>query len=310
LLTQVNLKDFANSRDNFSLDCMWYICYYLAMLKRETIREIVKRALAEDLGEGDITSIFTIPKNINALGIIVAKERGVLAGTMVAEQVFKVVDKNTKITFHKQDGERFITGNIIADIQGKAVSLLAAERVALNFLQRLCGIATLTRKYVLQVKGTGAKILDTRKTTPGIRILEKYAVRMGGGYNHRMGLYDQILIKDNHINLGGGIKNVLNKVKNIDSGKIFIEIEVRNIRQLKQALSYDIERIMLDNMSIEDIKKAVKIVNNKCELEVSGNVGLDNVRRIAKTGVDYISVGALTHSYRSIDLSMRIRKIG
>ncbi|OQX55605.1 MAG: nicotinate-nucleotide diphosphorylase (carboxylating) [Candidatus Cloacimonas sp. 4484_209] len=280
------------------------------MLKRETIREIVKRALAEDLGEGDITSIFTIPKNINALGIIVAKERGVLAGTMVAEQVFKVVDKNTKITFHKQDGERFITGNIIADIQGKAVSLLAAERVALNFLQRLCGIATLTRKYVLQVKGTGAKILDTRKTTPGIRILEKYAVRMGGGYNHRMGLYDQILIKDNHINLGGGIKNVLNKVKNIDSGKIFIEIEVRNIRQLKQALSYDIERIMLDNMSIEDIKKAVKIVNNKCELEVSGNVGLDNVRRIAKTGVDYISVGALTHSYRSIDLSMRIRKIG
>ena len=280
------------------------------MLKRETIREIVKRALAEDLGEGDITSIFTIPKNINALGIIVAKERGVLAGTMVAEQVFKVVDKNTKITFHKQDGERFITGNIIADIQGKAVSLLAAERVALNFLQRLCGIATLTRKYVLQVKGTGAKILDTRKTTPGIRILEKYAVRMGGGYNHRIGLYDQILIKDNHINLGGGIKNVLNKVKNIDSGKIFIEIEVRNIRQLKQALSYDIERIMLDNMSIEDIKKAVEIVNNKCELEVSGNVGLDNVRRIAKTGVDYISVGALTHSYRSIDLSMRIRKIG
>jgi len=296
--------------DNFSLDCMWYICYYLAMLKRETIREIVKRALAEDLGEGDITSIFTIPKNINALGIIVAKERGVLAGTMVAEQVFKVVDKNTKITFHKQDGERFITGNIIADIQGKAVSLLAAERVALNFLQRLCGIATLTRKYVLQVKGTGAKILDTRKTTPGLRILEKYAVRMGGGYNHRIGLYDQILIKDNHINLGGGIKNVLNKVKNIDSGKIFIEIEVRNIRQLKQALSYDIERIMLDNMSIEDIKKAVEIVNNKCELEVSGNVGLDNVRRIAKTGVDYISVGALTHSYRSIDLSMRIRKIG
>lgn len=280
------------------------------MLKRETIREIVKRALAEDLGEGDITSIFTIPKNINALGIIVAKERGVLAGTMVAEQVFKVVDKNTKITFHKQDGERFITGNIIADIQGKAVSLLAAERVALNFLQRLCGIATLTRKYVLQVKGTGAKILDTRKTTPGLRILEKYAVRMGGGYNHRIGLYDQILIKDNHINLGGGIKNVLNKVKNIDSGKIFIEIEVRNIRQLKQALSYDIERIMLDNMSIEDIKKAVEIVNNKCELEVSGNVGLDNVRRIAKTGVDYISVGALTHSYRSIDLSMRIRKIG
>jgi nicotinate-nucleotide pyrophosphorylase (carboxylating) len=280
------------------------------MIDKRILSRIVKAALKEDIGEGDITTKFTVSPDIRALAVIVAKENGVLAGREVAQKVFKVVDRSTKITLHKKDGERFVSGNAIADIQGKADSLLSAERVALNFLQRMSGIATFTASYVERTKGTGAKILDTRKTTPSLRILEKYAVTAGGGYNHRMGLYDQILIKDNHINLGGGIKNVLNKIKDVNSGKIFIEIEVKNFKQLKEALKFNIDRIMLDNMSINEIEKAVKIVNGKCELEVSGNVGLGNVRDIAETGVDYISVGSLTHSYDSIDLSMSIRRIG
>ncbi len=280
------------------------------MIDKRILSRIVKAALKEDIGEGDITTKFTVSPDISALAVIVAKENGVLAGREVTQKVFKVVDKSTKITFHKKDGEKFVSGNAIADIQGKAYSLLSAERVALNFLQRMSGIATFTASYVERIKGTRAKILDTRKTTPNLRILEKYAVTAGGGYNHRMGLYDQILIKDNHINLGGGIKNMLNKIKDMNSGKILVEIEVKNFKQLKQVLQFNIDRIMLDNMSVDEIEKAVGIVKGKCELEVSGNVGLGNVRDIAETGVDYISVGSLTHSYDSIDLSMSIRRIG
>lgn len=280
------------------------------MLDKKILSEIVKEALKEDIGKGDITSKFTVSPDIKGLGIIVAKEKGVLAGIEVSREVFNTVDASTKFTTHKTDGEKFIPGNIIADIQGKALSLLSAERVALNFLQRMSGIATLTSKYVERIKDTKAKILDTRKTTPNLRMLEKYAVRIGGGYNHRMGLYDQILIKDNHINLGKGIKNVLNKVKDVDSGKLFVEIEVKNLRQLKQVLRFNVDRIMLDNMPIEDIRNAVRIVDDRCEIEVSGNVNLRKIREIAETGVDYISVGSLTHSYKSIDLSMRTRRIG
>ena len=280
------------------------------MIDRKKLSKIVKQALEEDIGKGDVTTKFTISPEISALGVIVAKEEGILAGSQVAEKVFKVVDKKIKITFHKEDGNKFISGDTIADIQGIASSLLSAERVALNFLQRMSGIATITAKFVEKSEGTKAKILDTRKTTPNLRILEKYAVTVGGGYNHRMGLYDQILIKDNHIDLGDGIKNVLNKVKNADSGRLFLEIEVKNKRQLRQVLMFDVDRIMLDNMTLEEIREAVKIADGKCELEVSGNVDLENIRGIAETGVDYISVGSLTHSYRSIDLSMKIRKIG
>jgi len=280
------------------------------MNDKKVLLKIVKSALEEDIGKGDITTKFSVSPDINALGIIVAKEKGILAGTQVTKEVFWVVDKNTKSTFQKADGDKFISGEIIADIRGKAPSLLSAERVALNFLQRMSGIATLTARYVKKIKGTKAKILDTRKTTPNLRLLEKYAVSAGGGFNHRMGLYDQILIKDNHINLGNGIRNVLNKIKDVNSGRLFVEIEVKNIRQLRQALRFNVDRIMLDNMSIEEIGDAVKIVNGRCELEVSGNISLQNIREIAEAGVDYISVGSLTHSYNSIDLCMRIRRIG
>lgn len=280
------------------------------MIDKKVLLKIVKSALEEDIGKGDITTKFSVSPDINALGIIVAKEKGILVGTQVAKEVFWVVDKNTKSTFQKADGNKFISGEIIADIRGKAPSLLSAERVALNFLQRMSGIATLTARYVKKIKGTKAKILDTRKTTPNLRLLEKYAVSAGGGFNHRMGLYDQILIKDNHINLGNGIRNVLNKIKDVNSGRLFVEIEVKNIRQLRQALRFNVDRIMLDNMSIEEIGDAVKIVNGRCELEVSGNISLQNIREIAEAGVDFISVGSLTHSYNSIDLCMRIRRIG
>lgn len=280
------------------------------MIDKKVLLKIVKSALEEDIGKGDITTKFSVSPDINALGIIVAKEKGILAGTQVAKEVFWVVDKNTKSTFQKADGDKFISGEIIADIRGKAPSLLSAERVALNFLQRMSGIATLTARYVKKIKDTKAKILDTRKTTPNLRLLEKYAVSVGGGFNHRMGLYDQILIKDNHINMGNGIRNVLNKIKDVNSGRLFVEIEVKNIRQLRQALRFNVDRIMLDNMSIEEIGDAVKIVNGRCELEVSGNISLQNIREIAEAGVDYISVGSLTHSYNSIDLCMRIRRIG
>lgn len=284
---------------------VWFL-----MIDKKVLLKIVKSALEEDIGKGDITTKFSVSPDINALGIIVAKEKGILAGTQVSKEVFLVVDKNTKSTFQKADGDKFISGEIIADIRGKAPSLLSAERVALNFLQRMSGIATLTARYVKKIKGTKAKILDTRKTTPNLRLLEKYAVSVGGGFNHRMGLYDQILIKDNHINLGNGIRNVLNKIKDVNSGRLFVEIEVKNIRQLRQALRFNVDRIMLDNMSIEEIGDAVKIVNGRCELEVSGNISLQNIREIAEAGVDYISVGSLTHSYNSIDLCMRIRRIG
>lgn len=280
------------------------------MMDRGVISDTVKRALDEDIGKGDITTKFTVSSELKALGVIVAKEKGVLAGGKVALEVFKQVDEDVEVTLKKNDGEKFSEGDVIAQVMGRAVSLLSAERVALNFLQRLCGIATFTSKYVETVKGTKVKVMDTRKTTPNLRMLEKYAVRMGGGYNHRMGLYDQILIKDNHISMGRGVGNVLNKIKDVDSGRVFIEIEVKNLRQLKQVLEFDVDRIMLDNMDIEDIKRAVKMVDGKCELEVSGNVNLKNIRTKAETGVDCISVGALTHSYRSIDLNMKIREIG
>jgi nicotinate-nucleotide pyrophosphorylase (carboxylating) len=280
------------------------------MIEKEIIRPIVKRALEEDIGKGDITTKFTIARGIKALGVIVAKEKGILAGSFVAEEVFKTVDEKTQMVSVKNDGDSYIPGDVLANVQGDASSLLTAERVALNFLQRMCGIASLTALFVEKIKGTKAKVLDTRKTTPNLRVLEKYAVKIGGGVNHRMGLYDQILIKDNHIDLGNGIEKVLKNIKDCDSGRLFVEIEVKNTRQLKQVLKYDVNRIMLDNMDIDEIKEAVEIVNGRCELEVSGNVVLENIKEIAETGIDFISVGALTHSYRSTDISMKIRRIG
>jgi nicotinate-nucleotide pyrophosphorylase (carboxylating) len=280
------------------------------MIKKGILTRIVRAALKEDIGKGDITTQFTVSPEVTALGVIVAKEKGILAGIDAAAKAFELVDKGSEVTFHMKDGDELTPGSSIGEIHGKARSLLITERVALNFLQRLSGIASLTAQFVKQVEGTKARILDTRKTTPNLRMLEKHAVIAGGGENHRMGLYDQILIKDNHIALGGGIKNVLKSIRDMDSGRIFVEIEVKNLLQLKQVLDFEVNRIMLDNMKIDEIAKAVEIVGGRCELEVSGNVSLQNVRSIAETGVDCISVGSLTHSYFSIDINMKIRKIG
>lgn len=280
-----------------------------SMIDKGMLAQTVRSALKEDVGGGDITTQFTLSPDIMALGVIVSKEEGILAGVDAAREVFIQVDEKTSTTFHVKDGEKLGAGSTIAEIKGTAHSLLTAERVALNFLQRMSGIASLTGKFVERVKGTRAKILDTRKTTPNLRMLEKHAVLSGGGHNHRMGLYDRILIKDNHIALGGGIKNVLKSIRDMDSKKLFVEIEVKNLRQLKQVLDFKVNRIMLDNMEIDDIRRAVAAVGGQCELEISGNVTLENVRAFAETGVDYISVGSLTHSYSSIDIHMKIHRI-
>jgi nicotinate-nucleotide pyrophosphorylase (carboxylating) len=228
----------------------------------------------------------------------------------VACEVFKVLYSGIKFNKFLNDGDRFKNGTKLLEIYGSLRAILTGERTALNFLTHLSGVATLTSQFVDKVRGTKAKILDTRKTIPGLRELEKHAVKMGGGENHRFGLYDAVLIKDNHIAAAGGIRQAVEKVKESSRGSCswsFVEVEVENLEQLREALSCDdVDRIMLDNMSIEDIKKAVEITNGKAKLEVSGGVNLDTVRTIAETGIDYISVGALTHSAKAIDLSLEI----
>ncbi|MCP2604814.1 carboxylating nicotinate-nucleotide diphosphorylase, partial [Candidatus Aminicenantes bacterium AH-873-B07] len=239
---------------------------------------------------------------------ILAKEEGILAGIDVALIVFQCIDPSLHFTKKFKDGDKFKKGDILAVLEGKTISILKGERVALNFLQRLSGIATLTNKFVEKVKGTGVKILDTRKTTPGLRKLEKYAVRVGGGVNHRMSLSDMILIKDNHLAIIGNISKAVEKAKEKVGDRVKIEVEVKNLEELKEAMEAGADIIMLDNMSISEIKKAVKIVKGKIPLEVSGKIDLDNIKKIARTGVDFISIGKLTHSYKSIDISLEILK--
>jgi len=270
------------------------------------IKCLIQLALSEDIGRGDITSDALVEDILTGKAVIVAKDVGILAGLEVAKTVFQMV--NPKIIFSSliEDGEKIKKGDKVALIQGKVKSILSAERTVLNFLQRLSGIATLTSKYVEKVKGTKVKILDTRKTTPGLRILEKYAVKTGGGENHRMGLFDMILIKDNHIKAAGGISEAI-KIAKSKYGKKTIEVEVRNLNEVKEAIESKPDWIMLDNMKIEDMKKAVRIIrstNSHIKIEASGGVNLGNVRKIALTKVDFISVGALTHSAPALDLSL------
>ena len=266
------------------------------------IRNIVTRALKEDIGLKDITTEAFIPKGKTIKAVLLAKEDCVVSGLGVAALVFRLQDKNIKFKPLVQEGKWVKKGKIIARISGKAKSILSAERVALNFLSHLSGISTKTRNFVKQVKPYTAKIMDTRKTIPGLRFLEKYAVRIGGGFNHRLSLDEMVLIKDNHLKIIGGI-NKLAKFKR----KYRIEIEVKNLREFKEALKVKPDIIMLDNMKVADIRKAVKIrKNSQPKLEVSGGVTLKNVRQIAKTGVDMISIGALTHSVNSVDISLEI----
>lgn len=270
------------------------------------VNNLIRLALSEDLGRGDITSQTLIKDNLIGKAVILAKQDGIIAGLDVAKMVFKMVNHKTIFQPSKKDGERVKTGDKVASIRGKVTSLLLAERTALNFLQRLSGIATLTSKYVEQVKGTRAKILDTRKTTPGLRVLEKYAVKIGGGTNHRMGLYDMILIKENHIKAAGGIGEAIKKAKSRIK-KTKIEVEVCNLMEVIEAVVSSPDWIMLDNMNPGDMKKAVSVIRSEnpgIKIEASGGVSLKNVRKIALTGVDFISVGALTHSAPALDLSL------
>jgi nicotinate-nucleotide pyrophosphorylase (carboxylating) len=270
------------------------------------VKHLIRLALSEDIGKGDLTSEALVGNDLSGKAVIVSKQEGILAGLEAAKLVFQVVDPKIIFRSLKQDGESIKKGDKIALILGRVKSILSAERTALNFLQRLSGIATLTAKYVEQIKGTKAKILDTRKTTPGLRILEKYAVKAGGGENHRMGLFDMILIKENHVKAAGGVSNAIKKARS-KYRKKRIEVEVRNLNEVREAIQSVPDWIMLDNMKIQEMKKAVRMIRSAgpdIKIEASGGINLRNVRRIALAGVDFISVGALTHSAPALDLSL------
>jgi nicotinate-nucleotide pyrophosphorylase (carboxylating) len=276
------------------------------------IDSMIKNALHEDIGSGDITSSLIIPERHRSQGMIVAKETFVLAGINIVKRVFKMIDPKITFKSNKKDGEIAKKGVVIAELRGSTRSLLAGERIALNFLQRLSGIATLTHRFKEKIKDLPVKITDTRKTTPGLRLLEKYAVRVGGGSNHRAGLFDGILIKDNHIAVAGGIIKSVEMVRKHSQKALKIEVEAKSISQVKQAVLVKPDIIMLDNMSLKEIKKAVKIIKSACHdtiIEASGGITLKNIRQIAKTGVNMISIGTLTHSAKAVDISMDIKPL-
>ena len=268
------------------------------------VEENVKRALNEDLQYGDITTESVVLDHKIAKVDIIAKEKGVIAGTEVFKMVFKILG-DVEVNFSVNDGEEVEKGQYFGQVSGDAKKILMGERVALNYMQRMCGIATLTREFVERLEGTKVKLLDTRKTTPNMRIFEKYAVKVGGGTNHRFGLNDGVMIKDNHIEAAGGIKNAVSLARKNSPFVRKIEVEVESIEQLNEALEAKADIIMLDNMDIKTLKEAVNLINNRVEVEASGNVTLDNIREIAKTGVDFISTGSVTHSFKVLDISMK-----
>jgi nicotinate-nucleotide pyrophosphorylase (carboxylating) len=271
------------------------------------VRELIERALREDVGPGDATTSALLSPGQSGAARLIAKSPLVVAGLPFAEAVFHAVDPETKMEALKAEGERAAGGETLAGVSGSAASLLAAERVALNILQGLSGVATLTAEFVRRVEGTGVRILDTRKTTPGMRLMEKYAVRVGGGSNHRFGLFDGVLIKDNHIRAAGGIARAVALVREARAGRLLrIEVEAETLEQVEEALLAGADVVMLDNMSLEDMRKAVALARGRAALEASGNVTLETVAHIAHTGVDYISTGAITHSAPAADISMEM----
>lgn len=269
------------------------------------IDKLIQDALNEDVTYEDITTEAIIPDDLLSTANLIAKEDGVLAGLFVFKRVFELLGE-VEIEGFKRDGEEVKKGDIICTLKGKTKNILIGERTALNFIQRMSGIATLTREFVKKLEGTKAVLLDTRKTTPNLRILEKYATRMGGAVNHRFNLSDGILIKDNHIKAAGSITRAVELVRKRYSNLKKIEVETENLDMVKEALSCNVDIIMLDNMNLDLIKEAVKLINGRALIEVSGNVNLNTIGNIAKTGVDFISTGAITHSYKSLDLSLRI----
>ena len=276
------------------------------MLPLWYVDETVRRALAEDVGKGDLTTDALVPGSLRAEGVIYSKEQGVLAGMSAAERTFSYLDPEIEIQWQLFDGSELSPGSVIARVKGKGQAMLTGERIALNFLQRLSGIATATRELLKILEGTKAKLIDTRKTTPGLRLLEKYAVRVGGGYNHRLGLDDGVLIKDNHIKVAGGIKEAVRRAKAGVPHTIKVEVEVESLEQLKEALDAEADIIMLDNMPFEVMREAVKITDRRVPLEASGGISKETLRKVAETGVDLISVGAVTHSVKALDISMDI----
>jgi nicotinate-nucleotide pyrophosphorylase (carboxylating) len=270
------------------------------------VRDVVARALAEDVGPGDLTTSASVDGTTNALGVLLAKAPAVVAGLDVAAEVFRQVDARVRIEVLHPDGSPVVPGDGIARVRGAAASLLTAERTALNFLQRLSGIATLTRRFV-DAAGGRIVILDTRKTTPGLRHLEKYAVRAGGGTNHRVGLYDGILIKDNHVRLAGGIAAAFTRARAAGTG-LPIEIEVESLAEVDEALEAGAERLLLDNMTTRDIREAVRRTRGRATVEISGGVTLARLPELASTGADSVSVGALTHSAPAVDISLELER--
>ncbi len=272
-----------------------------------TIEQLIHQTLEEDIGYGDITTQFLELEIQTQSAFIIAKADGVLAGVEVASLVFRMIDPSNRITIYKKDGDLVRYGNEIMRIEGNATAILTAERTALNFLQRLSGIATQTRRMVNLISNTGTKLLDTRKTTPLMRRLEKQAVRIGGAYNHRMGLYDMVMLKENHIHAVGSISEAVQRIK-AKNTTYKIEVEVTNLDELEEAVSAGVDRVMLDNMDIAQIKTAVKKFGKRVELEVSGGVNEENILRYAKTGVHFISCGALTHSVKALDISLLFKE--
>jgi nicotinate-nucleotide pyrophosphorylase (carboxylating) len=267
------------------------------------VSHYIKSALDEDIGSGDVTTDTIVPADATLRGRIIAKQDGVVAGLDVAKQVFLILNQEVSFVAKTEDGSIVKRRDVLADVEGPARALLTGERTALNFLGRMSGIATLTRKFVDAVANTSATILDTRKTAPGLRMTDKLAVRLGGGANHRTGLFDMVLIKDNHIDFAGSITQAVERVR-ASGTKLEIEVETRTLDDVREALALGVERILLDNMSPDTMREAVTICGGRAKLEASGNVTLDNVLEVAKTGVDYISVGALTHSPVVFDVSL------
>ena len=275
--------------------------------EKKSIQNLINIALAEDIGPGDVTSSAILTGNEIGIAQAIAKSYMVVAGLEVFREVFHAVDSDLTFTAIVSEGDSVAKGTALAQVGGKLKAILMAERVALNIFQRLCGIATASQQYVKAVEGTKAKILDTRKTAPGMRILDKYAVRIGGASNHRFALYDGVLIKDNHIAAAGGISAAIGRARQRIPHTVKIEIEVKNIEELEKAVAAGVDVILLDNMSLSDMRKAVELVRGRVPLEASGGVSLATVREIADTGVDFISVGALTHSVMAADISLLIQ---
>lgn len=284
----------------------------LTVLDKQLIDQFIFNSLNEDVGDGDHTSLATIPAGTQGKAKLLVKDEGILAGVELALEIFHIVDADLKVTVFLNDGAKVKPKDIAFEVEGDAQNILKAERLVLNCMQRMSGIATKTRQIVDILQGTGAKVLDTRKTTPGLRYLEKWAVRIGGGVNHRFGLHDMILIKDNHVDYSGGIRQAIENTQQYlkDQNKnLAIEIEVRNLEELQQVLEVGgVNRILLDNFNYTELREAVKIINGRFITEASGGITIDNIREYAECGVDYISVGALTHSVKSLDLSLKAVK--